>query len=455
MTRSRVLDVTADRLHHALAAEQVSARLPSLVAGVVRDGELVWWGARGSTVREGETSEPDYDTQYRVGSITKTMTAVLIMQLRDEGALDLGDRLDRHLPGIGYGDRTIRQVLSHSSGMQSEPAGSWWERSPGVSFEALSSRVSDAAAPLPTGRQYHYSNLGFGLLGEVIARSRRCTWWEALSAQLLQPLGMARTSYLAMQPAADGFSVNAFADTLTSEPAQDTAAMAPAGQVWSTVRDLGIYAAFLADPDPQVLRPETLSEMATVQSGTPQEGLTGAYALGLRMASADGRTFVGHTGSMPGFLAGMFVDRERHTAAVALANATAGLRTEGLPLDLLTTLERHQPSLPAPWTPVADVADDVKELLGLWHWGETALSMSYDGELLRLARLGSEGPAYTFRRLVAGRYVGVAGYHAGETLAVARRADGTISHLECATFVYTRVPYDPEAPIPGGPPEAP
>lgn len=452
MSANRVLDTTAARLTHVLATEQVSARMPSLVGGVVRDGELAWWGGRGEAVRRGEPASPDHRTQYRIGSITKTMTALLVMQLRDEGAIDLTDRLDRHLPGIGYGDRTIRQLLAHSSGMQAEPAGPWWERTPGVSFADLAGRIDASVAPLPAGRQYHYTNLAYGLLGELVARKRGTTWWVALQRHLLEPLAMARTSYLPEPPAADGFSVHAFAGTLTDEPAHDTGAMAPAGQVWSTVEDLATLAAFVADPASATMRPETLAEMATVQSGTPEEQLTSGYGLGVRLTSAEGRTFAGHTGSMPGFLAGLFVDRERRTGAVCLANGTAGLRCEGLPVDLLRTLERFEPSTPAAWAPTTDVPTGVADILGLWHWGETALFVSYDGATLALSRPGDERAAHRYRPVKADTYCGLSGYHTGETLRAVRREDGVVSHLECATFIYTRTPYDPAAPIPGGSP---
>ncbi|MBA2560957.1 MAG: serine hydrolase [Propionibacteriales bacterium] len=244
--------------------------------------------------------------------------------------------------------------------------------------------------------------------------------------------------------------MHAFAGTLTDEPAHDSGAMAPAGQLWSSLGDLGRFAAFLADPDPGVLSPDTMREMATLQSGTPEDGITVGYGLGLRLLNADGRTLVGHTGSMPGFLAGLYVDRERRTAAICLGNGTAGLRCEGLPMDLLATVERYEPALPPAWVPIDALPESVADVLGMWFWGETALVLSYaDGELT-LARPADPRPAYRFRPAGTDTFVGVAGYHNGETLRVLRDAAGDVHYLECATFVYTRRPYDASAPIPGG-----
>jgi CubicO group peptidase (beta-lactamase class C family) len=447
-----VTDLTARRLQAAIAAEQASARLPSLVAGVVRDGELAWSGSHGGHTGTPGTGGPSPDLQYRIGSITKTMTAVLVMRLRDEGRLDLSDRLDRHLPGVGYGDRTLRALLSHSSGMQSEPAGPWWERSPGVGYDDLAAAVDDSAAPFAPGATFHYTNLAFGLLGEVVARVGGAPWWEQVEQRILDPLGMRRTSYLPAAPAATGYSVHHFAGTLTEEPAQDTGAMAPAGQAWSTVEDLARFARFLLEGRPDVLAADTLGEMCTPQSGSLAGGLAGGYGLGLRLLAGGSGTLAGHSGSMPGFLAGLFVDRVRRTAAVCLANGTAGMRSEGLPLDLLEELERSEPTVAPAWVPTPDLPDAVREVLGLWHWGNTAQAFSFDGTEVVVTSLPTGVVVARFRVAGEGTFRGTAGYHHGETLRVVRNHDGSVNHLVCATFVYTREPYDPRAPIPGGAP---
>jgi hypothetical protein len=103
-----------------------------------------------------------------------------------------------------------------------------------------------------------------------------------------------------------------------------------------------------------------------------------------------------------------------------------------------------------PWVPVESVPEPVTELLGVWHWGNTARVVSWDGTRLHMqAMTGEREDCF---RLGADGFVGTSGYHHGERLEVVRRPDGGISHLVCSTFVFTRVPYDPSAPIPGGPP---
>ena len=126
-----VLPTTARPLLARTARVQREGRAPSLVAGVVRDGGLAWSTGRG------DVPEPHTDVQYRLGSISKTVTAIAVMRLRDEGRLHLDDALDQHLPGTPFGDRTIGQLLSHLAGAAAESPGGWWERTPGGSLDDL------------------------------------------------------------------------------------------------------------------------------------------------------------------------------------------------------------------------------------------------------------------------------------------------------------------------------
>jgi CubicO group peptidase (beta-lactamase class C family) len=444
---------TARRLERLLAAEQVAARAPSLVAGVVRRGELCWSGTRGRFADLAGDRRPTVEqTQYRIGSITKTMTTALVLQLRDEGCLSLEDRLGTHLSGVNFADRTVRELLTHASGLPAEPPGPWWERSPGIDFDELSRRIASTSPVLPRGQQYHYSNLAFGLLGRLVGELRGTSWRAALHHCLLEPLGMATTTYNPGDEAAQGFSVHPWSGTLVPEPHQDTHAMAAAGQLWSTVPDLGRFAAFLADPDEGVLSKSSVEEMCVPRSGTPDAGLTVTYGLGTRLLlTPDGRGLVGHTGSMPGFLAGLFVDRDRRTGAVCLANVTAGMRCEGLPADMLRELAAAEPAAPEEWVPTAQLPATVEEILGVWYWGATPLELRWDRDRLALGA-GDAARVMHYRPAGADGFLGVSGYHTGERLQVVRRADGSVSHLECATFVYTREPYQAGTPIPGGHP---
>jgi D-alanyl-D-alanine carboxypeptidase len=192
--------------------------------------------------------------------------------------------------------------------------------------------------------------------------------------------------------------------------------------------------------------------MTAGQTGRPDGAAAGSYGLGLQLAVVGDRSYLGHTGSVPGFVAGLFVDRARATAGVCLANAASGVHVQGLPLDLMRVLEELEPTLPDPWTPTVELPPSVRDVLGLWYWGNVAFTLSYQGDRLVGRMLSDRATWFTVGLVDQERLVGATGYFAGEELRAVHRADGTVGHLECATFIFTRSPYDPEAPIPGGPP---
>jgi CubicO group peptidase (beta-lactamase class C family) len=429
-----VLPTTARTLLARTARVQREGRAPSLVAGVVRDGGLAWSAGRG------DVAEPHTDVQYRLGSISKTVTAVVVMRLRDEGRLHLDDALDRHLPGTPLGDRTIGQLLSHLAGASAESPGGWWERTPGGSLAELGLGKDDVV--LGAARRFHYSNLGFGLLGELVARMRGTTWEDVVAAEVLAPLGMSRTTPRPVAPAAEGRAVHPWADVVLPEPEHHAGVMAAAGQLWATLADLGRFAAFLLGDTGDVLSPGTLEEMA-VPAGVDSSA-TGwaAYGLGLQVLRLGGRTVVGHGGSMPGFLAGVFVDREEQAGAVSLANTTSGL--DAVVFGLLEDLRAAEPRIVEPWTPSPSPVP--LDRLGVWFWGPAPYVLrSVGGGLLHLGPLpGGSGRASRFTPADDGSWRGLDGYFAGERLRIAE------DHLDLDTFVFTRTPYDPAAPVPGG-----
>jgi CubicO group peptidase (beta-lactamase class C family) len=408
-------------LQAVLDRYQADRRLPSVVAGVLEGGRLSWTGTAGAATSS--------DTQHRIGSITKTITALVVMGLRDDGLLSLDDELGRHVPESGgYARATLRELLSHTSGMQSEPAGTWWERSPGGSFEELVAANDGSGAVFGAGETYHYSNLGFALLGEVASRAVGRPWADLVADRVLGPLRMSRTSYLPQAPHAQGLSVDHLRGTLTEEPHHDTGAMAPAGQLWSTVEDLALLAGMLAGNPSHVLAEPSLAEMRRQHAD--------GYGLGLRLVPYADGVLVGHNGSMPGFQATVLVDPRRGSGVVALTNATTGFAGEELALALLGD---HTPGPVPAWVPTDDVPEWAEPLLGLWHWGNSAYESRWQNGLLEWRDLARGYKLAEQFAWVDGRVVGVAGYHHGETLHVGE------DRLECATFVYTRTPY-PDGP---------
>ncbi|MCG5447819.1 serine hydrolase domain-containing protein [Micromonospora hortensis] len=427
-----LLPETARQIDTRAAQAQADGHTPSLVLGVVRDGTLA------HVAVAGEHPRPDVDLQYRVGSISKTMTATLIMQLRDAGRLALDDRLEQHLPGTGVGALTVRQLLGHASGIQREPDGDWWERAAGVDLNTLLAAVDADKIAYPSHRAYHYSNLAYGLLGGLLERLTGTQWADLLDERILTPLGLRRTTYAATEPYARGYVVHPWHGTLREEPRTDTGAMAPAGQLWSTIEDLGRWAAFLADPDPSVLAAETLTEMCAPVVISDLDSWTGGHGLGLELYRDGERVYVGHGGSMPGYVAALMVHRPTRTAVVGFANSY-GFPITGLGRQLLTTVLDTEPAFPQPWRPTTAAPDpELAELTGRWWWMGTSLDLSWDaGDLVahvrgeRVSRFTAEG---------TDRWRGRSGPENGEILSVLRDDDGRARAVDIATFVFTRSP---------------
>lgn len=442
-----LLPGTRRALLHRLAVAQAEGRTPSYVGAVLRDGNLVWTGARSGV----EGPAPGADTQYRVGSITKTFTAVLVMRLRDEGLLDLGDPLEKHLPGTGVGEVTIAQLLGHSAGLSAESPAPWWERTPGSLRPELADVIGEGGRMHPPGRRHHYSNPGYTLLGALVAAVRGVPWEEALRREVLEPLGLTRTSTEQVAPHADGWAVHPWADVLLAEPAEDLGLMAPAGQLWSTAADLCRFAWFLAEGDDRVLGAASVREMRT-PSVPPEAGdWTSAYGLGMQIVRAGERTLVGHCGSLPGFLAGLWVSVADGVAAVALTNATSGPQAGTTAAELLGIVAEAEPRIPEPWRPLPDADPRLLELTGPWYWGTYAYGLRLaEGGGVELEPLRGGGRRSRFAAAGDGSWTGLDGYYAGETLTVARRNDGSVSHLDLGSFVFTREPYGPADAVPGG-----
>ena len=226
--------------------------MPSVSTAVFRDGDVLWEQALGLADVEAK-QEATPQTQYRIGSITKTFTAVGIIQLRDAGELSLDDPLTKHLPDSAHGP-TLGRMLAHSSGLQREPPGEIWETMKAPSREELLSGTADAEQVLDPGTWWHYSNLAFALLGEVVARAHGGTWEEALQERILGPLGLSRTTPDESEPAARGYFVEPYSDAVRLEPELDLGGAGALGKLWSTTGDLARWGAFLASGDDDVLQ---------------------------------------------------------------------------------------------------------------------------------------------------------------------------------------------------------
>jgi CubicO group peptidase (beta-lactamase class C family) len=436
---SEIPERLAARLERLVRARQREKRMPSISAAVLRDGDLVWESAVGAAdVEAGQEATPD--TQYRIGSITKTFTAAAIMQLRDAGKLDLEDTLDRHVEGAAH-TPSIRRLLSHASGLQRETQDDSWLTlrfaPPGELLETL----AQAELVLPSGARFHYSNLAFALLGIVVERASGVPYQDYVRRRLFEPVGLTRVSFEPEAPAAKGYLAQPYADGVWDTVGVETGAWASAGQLWGTAADICRWGAFLADPDESVLASSTAEEMRTVQAIADHERWLSGYGLGLGLTRDGERILAGHGGSMPGFIAVLAFSAKEKVAVAALTNESEADLGELGPALVATTVDEW-PVAPETWRVGEPPPDDVVPLLGIWFMEAAQLVFSWrEGKLeARFDGTPDWRPSSVYERETNDRWRTVSGPEHGEALRIVRGADGSVEQMVWAGYPVTRDP---------------
>ena len=433
---------TTRRLHRVVLDRQRSGRLPGVFAGVVRGGGLAWEEGIGAADLDDPDTAPDADHQFLVASNTKTFTAVLVMALRDEGRLSLDDTLDTFVPEVKHPGLTVRQCLAHVSGMQREPVGDVWETLVNPDVDELVAGFNQAERVHRPHHLWHYSNLVFSMLGEVVARLDGRPWEESLKARILDPLEMRRTTVGFDGRHAQGYYVPPFTDVPVRQDQLDLRALNPCGGLASTGADMARWSAFVADPVTEVLSPDTLEEMCEPQVVMDRERWTAAMGLGFFLARSGTRTYVGHTGGMPGHITALFTDREAKTGGLVLTSSGTTPDVASFAITLADLVTEHDPVEPAPWTPGTTVPDDLAELVGVWYTEGSPFTFSVrEGRLeARASGLPDHKPASRFERVEQDVYRTVAGRETGELLKITRDIDGRVRKMNWATYLVTREP---------------
>jgi YD repeat-containing protein len=409
-------------------------RVPAVSAAVARADRDPWVLTAGAPA-------VTTDTAFRIGSITKTFTAVLVMQARDAGLLGLDDPVSAHLDVPAHGDATIRSLLSHTAGLQREPYGDLWDTLDMPSAAELVAGLARAEAVLPPAHRWHYSNLGYAVLGHLVAGRFGGTWEEVLADRLLGPLGLTRTSVLPHAPVAQGYLVDAYSDVARPEPHTDFRGVAPAAQLWSTAADLSRWARFLVAPDPAVLAPATAEEMRRPVTVTDADEWHTGWGLGLILTPRGGRVVhVGHSGAMPGFLAGAFARQDGTIGAAVLGSSGMAADTTVLPHALIEASLAADPPDVVPWTPGTPPPAELASALGRW-WSEgfEFVFRWRDGHVeARGADLPASRPPAVFAAESADVLRTVSGREAGERLRLTRDDAGRVVRMHWATYRFTR-----------------
>lgn len=297
------------RLEQAIAFEMQTKKLPALSIALVDDQEVVWATGFGFADRQ-KQRRATADTVYRVGSVSKLYTDLAIMELVEQGKIDLDAPLATYLPDVQVKnpfDRpiTLRQLMSHRSGLVREsPVGNYFDPDE-PTLEASVLSLNGTELVYEPEQRSKYSNAGIAAVGLVLERVQQKPFNECLQRMVLEPLGLDRSSF-ALTDDIRPHVADALMWTYDGReyPAPEfKLGTAPAGNLYSTARDQAMFLRALfahgRGARGQLVKPETLIAMFEPQFAA--EGQTDGYGLGFAVRQFEGRRRVGHGGAVYGF----------------------------------------------------------------------------------------------------------------------------------------------------------
>ena len=446
----RALESVVPALSNRVRTLMREQGVPGVALGIVRDQALAWAGGFGYA--DLASARPlDEHSVFAVASITKTVTGLAIMQLRDLGQLRLDDPVLRYLPEFAavrsrYGraeDVTIRGLLTHRSGLVGEaPTGHWSNmRFPPVAqILQLLPRVEVVIEPASA---FKYCNLAFALLGEIVARVAGRSFTAYVQAEILAPLGMTASGFEANggpgAHAVTGYMSERYEDVPAVAEDPPMNGYAAAAGLRTSVADLSRWAALQFRTrmgqrvGAQILAGVSLSEMHRVTY--VESDWKSGYAMpwmGVRMGE---NVYLMHPGSAPGFLSMLAFSKPHRTAVIVLTNKQGHRACAAIAFEALEMIARAGREVPDRFAPPAPAPASYKPLLGRYAgepaWG-LILHVEYrDGALLLVTPPDPySGPPEAPMRLSpterAEVFVVAGGRPAGEALTFELADDGRV-----------------------------
>lgn len=377
------------------------------------------------------------DQLFQIGSITKSFAALIMLQLREEGKVDLHRPVLEYLPWLPvtmpYGPITAHHLLTHTSGLPD--ADRIFQNDPSARH----------AQGYPPGAHFHYCNLGFAILGQIIQKLDARPWYQCLQARILTPLGMTATAAVITieSSARSATGYQAFFDDqvyprkgrLAPRPPEVFAN--PAGSIASPAGDMARYLRMLLnrgwETTLRIVSEESFALLSTPYIKAPEFSPTASYGYGIAVDTLDGHKILRHTGGMNCFASSIYVDLDGGVAAFASINAMQGYRPTPITQYAVQLLraEHEAKPLPAPEA-LKDAAEvenagnyagvfrngDGKELLFkaegtkllLMHGGEEIVLQRSEGDLfLSTVQGGFSDYTWAFGRDLANSKTGTGG----------------------------------------------
>ncbi len=337
---------TVDSLYKAFS---INNNLPGMAYGIVYNGKLIKSGGTGS-INIPKNYSADSSSVFHIASMTKSFTAMAILQLRDKGKLRLDDPAYLYIPELknqklASADApsiTIRNLLTHSAGLPEDNP--WGDRQLAISDADMIAMIKKGISfSNPPGVDYEYSNLGFAMLGYIIKKVTGQGYVDYITQNILLPLGMKNT-YFEYDKAAENKLVHGYRfvnGSWAEQPMLHNGAYGAMGGMLTTMEDFAKYLSMhmsawppAADTKNYVLRKSSLREMHKpwqlrgmdtafrYNRGAPCPIMTG-YGYGLRWSKdCEGKTMVGHSGGLPGFGTNWLFMPEYGVGVICFANST-------------------------------------------------------------------------------------------------------------------------------------
>ncbi|HKH46914.1 MAG TPA: serine hydrolase domain-containing protein [Thermoanaerobaculia bacterium] len=328
-----------ERLDAQTSKEFAKDNFASITVGVVSGPNLAWSKSYGWADIE-KKSPATKSTLYRIGSITKEFTALMLLQLVQEGKVHFSDPVEKYFPEInkiqgrfpGAPPITLIQLATHTSGLDREPEDTeTYLKGPVSEWE----KVLIAALPktryaFEPGTHYSYSNIGYAALGAALSRAAGQPYVDYVTQRIFKPLGMTSSFFepndqMRSRISRGYINEDGKIDAETAEREhQGRGYKVPNGAIYTTVEDLARFVAFqMGEEAPAVLKKDSLDEIFGGLVSMNSK-LTRGYGTGFEVLRLDDVVLYGHSGGVAGYEAQAFFDRSSRTGVILLRNALGG-----------------------------------------------------------------------------------------------------------------------------------
>lgn len=352
------LQPVIDQLDKTAAELVKDPNAASFTIGLVQKSGLVWTKSYGYADIANK-KQANADSVYRIGSITKQFTALMLLQLVHDGKVHLSDPVDKYFPEIhqvkgeykNAAPVTLLQLANHTSGLDSEPEDmQTWIKGPLADWEkTVLAAVSHTKYAYEPGTRFNYSNIGYAILGVALGRAAHQPYIEYVKQKILLPLGMMHSDFVStpaiLQNLAKGYDVILAGHWDEETPIKELEGRGykvPNGGLFTTVGDLAKFEAFEMQGGPDSVLPAKELDENMHRIITADLELTGGRGIGFTVLNMSGHVFVGHSGGVSGYSALAYVQPAAQTGIIVLRNESA-LGMEKLMQVFMKTLPVKEP----------------------------------------------------------------------------------------------------------------